>query len=48
MDQESVIRSEVNQKEKNEYCILMYIYMKSRKMILMNQLLGQSDTTTVT
>ena len=41
-----IIQGEVSQK--NKYCILMYIYMKSREMILMNQLLGQSDTTTVT
>ena len=26
MDLESVIRSEVSQKEKNKYCILMHIY----------------------
>ena len=26
MDLESVIQSEVSQKEKNKYCILMYIY----------------------
>ena len=48
MNLEPVVQSEVSQKEENKYCILMYIYMKSREMILMNQLLGQSDTTTVT
>ena len=32
---ESVIHSEVSQKEKNKYRILMH-YMESRKMVLMN------------
>ena len=29
MDLESVIQSEVSQKEKNKYCMLTYIYMES-------------------
>ena len=35
MNLEPVIQTEVSQKEKNK-CILMHIYMKSRKMMLMN------------
>ena len=31
MDLESVIQSEVSQKEKNKYCKLMHIYTESRK-----------------
>ena len=38
MNQGSMIQSEVNQKEKNKYHILMHIYMESRKMVLMNLL----------
>ena len=30
---ESVIQSEVRQKEKNKYCILTYIYLESRRMV---------------
>ena len=41
MNLESVIRSEVSQKEKNKYCVLMHIYMESRKMVLMNLVSGQ-------
>jgi len=41
-----IIQGEVSQK--NKYCILIHIYMKSRKMILMKLLLGQLDTTAVT
>ena len=43
MDLESVIQSEVSQKEKNKYCILTHIYMESKKkkMVLMNLLAGQ-------
>ena len=37
MDLESVIQSEVSQKEKRKYCI----YMKSRKMVLMNLFVRQ-------
>ena len=45
MNLELSLQSEVSQKEKNKYCILMYIvintYMESRKMILMNLHAGQ-------
>ena len=33
MNLESVIHSEVSQKEKSKYRILTYIYMESRKMV---------------
>ena len=36
LDPGLVLQSEVSQKGKNKYCILMYIYMKSRKMTQMN------------
>ena len=36
MNPEPIIQSEVSQKEKDKYCILMHIYMESRKMVLMN------------
>ena len=37
MDLESVIQSEVSQKEKNKYNMLTHIYMESKKkMVLMN------------
>ena len=32
MDLETVIQSEVSQKEKNRYCILMHIYVESEKI----------------
>ena len=32
MNLEPVILSEVSQKEKNKYCILMHIYLEFRKM----------------
>ena len=38
---EPLIQSEVSQKEKNKYHILTYIYMESRKMVLMNLFAGQ-------
>ena len=41
MNLEPIIQSEVSQKEKNKYHILMYIYMESRKMVLMNLFAGQ-------
>ena len=41
MNLESVIQSEVSQKEKNKYRILTHIYMESRKMVQMNLLPGQ-------
>ena len=31
MDLETVIQSEVSQKEKSKYCMLTHIYMKSKK-----------------
>ena len=37
---ESVIQSEVSQKEKNKYCVLTYIY-ESRKTVQMNLFSGQ-------
>jgi len=41
MNLELIIQSEVSQKEKNKYRILMYIYMEFRKMVLMNLFAGQ-------
>ena len=41
MDLESVTQSEVSQKEKNEYCMLMHIYGILKKMVLMNLLAEQ-------
>ena len=41
MNLEPIIQSEVSKKEKNKYHILTYIYMESRKMILMNLFAGQ-------
>ena len=42
MDLESVILSEVSQKEKNKYHMLTHIYMESKKkMVLMNLGAGQ-------
>ena len=43
MDLESVIQSEVSQKEKNKYCMLMHIYgiLKKKKKVLMNLGAGQ-------
>ena len=38
---EAIIQSEINQKEKYKYHILMHVYMESRKMALMNLLAGQ-------
>ena len=43
MDLEPVIWSKVSQKEKNKYHILMHIYVKSRKMIEMNQFARQKS-----
>ena len=34
MKLEPIIQSEVNQKEKHQYSILMYIYMEFRKMVM--------------
>ena len=36
MDPETVKQSEVNQKEKNKYCVTSLINVESRKMIGMN------------
>ena len=33
MDPESVIQSEVNQKEKNKYCMLTYIWNQKKKVL---------------
>ena len=40
MDLESVIQSEVSQKEKNKYHMLTHIY-ESKKLVLMNLVAGQ-------
>ena len=40
MDLETIIQSEVNQKEKNKYTILI-LYVESRKMVLMKLASGQ-------
>ena len=34
MKLESIIQSEISQKEKHQYSMLMYIYMKFRKMVI--------------
>ena len=36
MNLEPIIQSEVSQKEKNKYCILVHTYMESIKLVLMN------------
>ena len=36
MDLESVIQSEVSQKEKNKYCMLTHIYGLLKKMVMKN------------
>ena len=36
MNLEPVVQSEASQKEKSKYCVLMHIYVKSRKLILIN------------
>ena len=41
MDLESVIQSEVSQKEKNKYCMLTHIYGIKKKMFLKNLGAGQ-------
>ena len=45
MNLESVIHSEVSQKEKSKYRILTYTYMESRKIVLMNYLQGRKRNT---
>ena len=42
MKLEPIIQSEVSQKEKDKYCILMHIYMESRKMVLKNLFTGEN------
>ena len=46
MNVEPVIQSEISQKEKNKCPILTHIYIKSRKMLLMNVFAGQEQTHT--
>ena len=41
MNLESIIQSEVSQKDKDKYSILTHIYMKSRRMVLKNLFTGQ-------
>ena len=41
MKLELIIQSEVSQKEKDKYHILMHIYKESRKMVLKNLFIGQ-------
>ena len=41
MKLEPIIQSEVSQKEKDKYCILMHIYMESRKMVMKNLFTGK-------
>ena len=41
MNLESVVQSEVSQKEKNKYHMLTHIYGIKKKMVLMNLVAGQ-------
>ena len=41
MDLESVIQSEVSQKEKNKYRMLTHIWKKRKKKVLKNLVAGQ-------
>ena len=41
MNLEPIIQSEVSQKEKDKYHILMHIYIESIKMVLKNLFTGQ-------
>ena len=41
MNLEPIRQNEVSQKEKDKYCILIHIYMESRKMVLKNLFTGQ-------
>ena len=41
MKVEPIIQSEVNQKEKHQYSILIHIYMEFRKMIMMTLYIRQ-------
>ena len=47
MDLESVIQSEASQKEKNKYYILTYIYVESRKLVLVTYFQGKKRDTNV-
>ena len=46
MNLESIIQSEVSQKEKNKYCILM-LYMGSRKIVPKNLFKGSNGETDI-
>ena len=46
MKLEPIIQSEVSQKEKHEYSILMHIYMEFRKMATMTLYARQQETQT--
>ena len=41
MNLKPVIQSKVSQKEKNRFYIFIYIYMETRKKVLMNLFAGQ-------
>ena len=41
MNLEPIIQSEVSQKEKDKYHILMHIYIESKKIVLKSLLTGQ-------
>ena len=41
MNLEPIRQNEVSQKEKDKYCILIHIYMESRKMVLKNLFTGK-------
>ena len=41
MDLETVIQSEISQKEKNKYCMLSHIYGTKKKIVLKNLGAGQ-------
>ena len=47
MNLEPVIQSEVNHKKNNKYSILTHIYMKSKKMVLMNLFVGSNRDTDI-
>ena len=44
MKLEPIIQSEVSQKEKHQYCILMHIYMEFRKMVTITLYARQQKT----
>ena len=43
MELEPIIQSEVSQKEKHQYNILMHIYMEFRKMVMMTLYARQQE-----